>query len=186
MTTDDSVQAQLIAAAIPILVGFVVGAGLWYLAIRFRKSKLKLFAVLIAGFPILAVGLNIAAHVFDWNAPPDYINSVSGPSSRETYAISEFPYFVNNPEYPHEIQLTPRAPYGKNATGPIPLHFIVRTHKGEILVEKQATLAPAAGRYWAQLRMEFQPVESGEYLMHLDIPSGVSSVLVRVRELRKR
>lgn len=187
MTTDDSVslQAQLITAAILILAGFVVGAGLWYLAIRFRKSQLKLFAVLIAGFPMLAVGLNIGAHVFGWSDPPDFQTETPGPARREASTIREFPFPVPNPSFPHQIELTPRSESGQNATGSIPLHFIVRTPQGDILAEKQETLAPATGRYWSPLRMQFQPVEAGEYLLHLDIPSGVGSVKVRVHELRK-
>jgi len=46
--------------------------------------------------------------------------------------------------------------------------------------------APGTGRDRLPLGVEFQPVEAGDYLLHLDIPSGVNSVKVRVHELRKR
>ncbi len=54
------------------------------------------------------------------------------------------------------------------------------------LAEHEETLTPRTGRYWSPLRAQLQPVDAGEYLMHLDIPSGVGSVRVRVHELRKR
>jgi len=120
--------------------------------------------------------------MFGWSDPPDFQTEPPGPASREASIIREFPY----PGFPHQIELTARSESGQNASGSIPLHFIVRTLQGDILVEKQETLAPGNGRYWSPLRMQFQPVEAGEYLLHLDIPSGVGSVKVRVRELRKR
>jgi len=140
----------------------------------------------IAGIPIVVFGLNIASHVFGWSDPPDYVTETPGPASRETSAAREFPFPVPNPGYLHQIELTPRSKYGQNATGSVALHFIVRTPQSEILAEKQETLTPGTGRYWSPLRMQFQPVEAGEYLLHLDIPSGVGSVKVRVHELRKR
>jgi hypothetical protein len=173
-------------AIIAILISFIVGAGLWYLAIRLGKTRLKVFAVVIAGVPIIVFGLNIAADIFGWSDPPDYVTETPGPASRETSTVREFPFPVPNPEFPHQIELTPRVAYGEKPTSSIPLHFIVRTPKGEILAEKQETLAPGTRNYWSPLRTQFQPVEAGEYLLHLDIPSGVKAVKVRVHELRKR
>ena len=184
---NDSLNLEgLPVAIIVILVSFIVGAGLWYLAIRFRQGRLKIFAVVIAVFPIFGFGMQIAAHVFGWYDPPDYVTETPGPASRETSMVREFPFPVPNPEFPHQIELTPRAQAGQKPTDSIPLHFIVRTPKGDILAEKQETLAPGSGMYWSPLRMEFQPVEAGEYLLHLDIPNGVNGVKVRVHELRRR
>jgi hypothetical protein len=174
------------AALIVVLVCFVVAAGLWYLAIRFRLRQLKIMAVALLAMPVLGFGLQIGSHYFGWFDPPDYETTTPGPASREASTIREFPFPVPNPEYPHQIELTPRSNSGQNPADSIPLHFIVRTPKGDVLAEKQATLAPGAGRDWTPLRMEFQPAEAGDYLLHLDIPSGVNSVKVRVHELRKR
>ena len=54
------------------------------------------------------------------------------------------------------------------------------------LAEHEETLTLGTGRYWSPLRAQFQPVDVREYLMHLDIPSGMGSVRVRVHELSKR
>jgi len=37
------------------------------------------------------------------------------------------------------------------------------------LAEHEETLTPRTGRYWSPLRAQLQPVDAGEYLMHLDI-----------------
>jgi hypothetical protein len=174
------------SALIVILMCFVVAAGLWYLAIRFRLRQLKIMAVAIAVTPVLGFGLQIGSHHFGWFDPPDYQTTTPGPASREASVIREFPFPVPNPRFLHQIELTPRSDTGQRPASSIPLHFIVRTPNGEILAEKQATLAPGEDTHWAPLLMDFQPVDAGEYLLHLDIPKGVESVEVRVHELRKR
>jgi hypothetical protein len=174
------------AALIVVLVCFVVAAGLWYLSIRFRLRQLKIIAVAIVAAPVLGFGVQIGSHYFGWFDPPDYETTTPGPARREASAIREFPFPVPNPEFPHQIELTPRPPTGQQPTSSILLHFIVRNAKGEILAEKQEALAPGSGRDWSPLRMDFQPTEAGESMLHLDIPKGVDSVKVRVHELRKR
>jgi hypothetical protein len=186
MSDSSAILEGLPSALIIILVCFVVAAGLWYLAIRFRRSQLKIFAVAIVAMPALAFGFQICSHLFGWTEPPDFVTTTPGPPSREASAIREFPFPVPNPEFPHQIELTPRSPSGQQPAGSIPLHFIVRSPNGDVLAEKQATLAPGTGRDWLPLRAEFQPAQAGEYLLHLDIPTGVESVKVRVHELRKR
>ena len=174
------------AALIVVLTCFVAAAGFWYLAIRFRRAQLKVFAVAIVAMPVLGFGFQICSHIFGWTEPPDFVTTTPGPASREASVIREFPFPVPNPEFPHQIELTPRSPSGQQPTSSIPLHFIVRNAKGDILAEKQDALAPGTGRDWSPLRMDFQPTEAGEYMLHLDIPNGVDSVKVRVHELRKR
>jgi len=173
-------------ALIVVLVCFVAAAGLWYLAIRFRLRQLKIMAVAIAVTPVLGFGVQIGSHYFGWFDPPDYRTTTPGPARREASVIREFPFPVPNPSFLHQIELTPRSDTGQRPASSIPLHFIVRAPNGDILVEKQATLAPGEDTPWTPLVVDFQPVDAGEYLLHLDIPKGVESVEVRVHELRRR
>jgi hypothetical protein len=85
----------------------------------------------------------------------------------------------------HEVELTPRAGVGKMPAGAIQLTVGVRSPKGDPLVDRTETLAPAQGQFWSPLRARFQPLEEGEHNLHLEIPAGVSQVKVKVRELRK-
>ncbi len=186
MSDNSTILEGLPSALIVVLVCLVVAAGLWFLAIRFRQPRLKAFAAMIAAFPIVGFGLNSASHVFGWSDPPDFETTATGSISPNGSMISEFPFPVPNPGFLHQIELTPRSQSGQNATGPVALHFIVRTPQGEILAEKQETLTPGTGRDWSPLRTEFQPVGAGEYSLHLDVPAGVAYVKVRVHELRKR
>jgi hypothetical protein len=143
-------------------------------------------AVAVAVTPVLGFGLQMGSHYFGWFDPPDYETTTPGPARREASVVREFPFPVPNPHFPHQIKLTPRSDTGQRPGSSIPLHFIVRTPQGDILAEKQATLEPGEDTHWAPLRMDFQPVDAGEYMLHLDIPKGVESVEVRVHELRKR
>ena len=186
MSDNSTILEGLPSALIVVLVCLIAAAGVWYLAIRCRQPRLKVFAVVIAAFPIMGFGLNIASHVFGWSDPPDFETTATGQGSRDGSMTSEFPFPVPNPGFVHQIELTPRSRSGQNAPGSVALHFIVRTPQGEIVAEKQEMLTPGTGRYWFPLRAQFQPMDAGEYLMHLDIPSGVGSVRVRVHELRKR
>jgi hypothetical protein len=175
------------SALIVVLVCLVAAAGLWYLAIRFRQPRLKTFAVAIVVVPAVGFGFQFGSQLFgSFDSNPDFETTATGSVSLDGSMISEFPFPVNNPGFVHQIELKPRSSSGQTPTVSIPLHFILRTTKGDILAEKQAILAPGTDRYWLPLRTEFQPVEAGEYSLHLDVPRGVSYVKVRVHELRKR
>jgi len=63
--------AGLPAALIVVLMCFVVAAGLWYSAIRFRLRQLKIMAVAIVAAPVLGFGFQIGSHYFGWVDPPD-------------------------------------------------------------------------------------------------------------------
>ncbi len=191
MSDNSTMLEGLPGALIMILVCLVAAAGLWYVAIRFRQPRLKVFAVMIAAFPIMGFGLNIASQIgsqlFGWfDSNPDFETTATGRVSPDGSMISEFPFPVNNPGFGHQIELKPRSSSGQTPTVSIALHLILRTPKGDVLAEKQETLAPGTDRYWSPLRTEFQPVEAGEYSLHLDVPAGVAYVKVRVHELRKR
>lgn len=166
-------------AILIVLISIAAALGLWYLSLRFRQPRLKVIAVMIGIFPLLGFGLQIAAHVFGWDRPPDtYTTSTPGPASRD------FPFPVTDHSLIHEVELTPRAGVGNTPSGPITLHVIVRSPNAETLVDTTETLAPAQTQFWSPLRTRFQPREDGEHPMHLEIPSGVSEVKVKVRELR--
>jgi len=188
MMSDNSTMLEgLPSALIVILVCLVAAAGLWYLAIRFRQPRLKTFAVAIVIVPVVGFGLQIGSQLFGWfDSNPDFETTATGRVSPDGSMISEFPFPVPNPGFVHQIELKPRSSSGQTPTVSIALHLILRTPKGDVLAEKQETLAPGTDRYWSPLRTEFQPVEAGEYSLHLDVPAGVAYVKVRVHELRKR
>ena len=177
---------RLPTAILIVLIAAVMGLGLWYLAIRLNAPRLKIIAVFIGGFPLLGFGLQIAFYFFDWGGPPDTYTTVTpGPASREKSTTRDFPFPVTDHTPMEEIELTPRAGVGKTPADTIQLLVVVRSPKGKTLVDKAETLAPGQGQFWSPLRTQFQPVEEGEHSMHLEIPTGVSEVKVKVRELRK-
>ncbi len=177
---------RLPAAILIVLVAFAVALGIWYLAIRLGQPKLKMIAVIIGAFPVLGFGLQIAAYFFDWGGPPDtFTTSTPGPARRETSTTRDFPVPVTGHTFVHEVELTPRAGAGQAPQGAIQLNVAVRSPKGEVLLDKTETLAPGQGQFWTSLRARFQPLEDGEHSMHLEIPTGVNEVKIKVRELRK-
>ena len=177
---------RLPTAILIVLIAAVVGLGIWYLAIRLNAPRLKIIAVFIGGFPLLGISLQIAFYFFDWGGPPDTYTTVTpGPASRETSTTRDFPFPVTDHAPMEEIELTPRAGVGKTPSGTIQLQVVVQSPKGEKLVDKTEALAPGQGQFWSPLRTRFQPTEEGQHMMHLEIPTGVSEVKVKVRELRK-
>ena len=127
MSDNSTILEGLPSALIVVLVCLVVAAGLWFLAIRFRQPRLKVFAVVIAAFPIVGFGLNVASHVFGWSDPPDFETTATATGGLDGSMISEFPFPVPNPGFVHQIELTPRSQSGQNATGSVALDFIVPT-----------------------------------------------------------
>jgi hypothetical protein len=173
-------------AILIVLIGVVAGLGVWYLAIRLNQPRLKMIAVVIGVFPLLGFGMQVATYFFDWGGPPDTYTTVTpGPASREKSTTRDFPFPVTDHAPMEEVELTPRAGVGKTPPGTIQLLVVVRSPKGEKLVDKIETLAPGQGQFWSPLRTRFQPVEEGEHTMHLEIPTGVSELKVKIRELRK-
>ena len=187
MSDNSTVLEGLPSALIVILVCLVAAAGLWYLAIRLRQLRLKIFAVAILAVPVMGFGLQIGSRLFGWfDTNRDFETTATDRVGPDGSMIKEFPFPVNNPGFVHQIELKPGTSSGQTPTVSIALHFILRTPNGDVLAEKQETLAPGTDRYWSPLRTEFQPVEAGEYSLHLDVPDNVSFVRVRVHELRKR
>ena len=177
---------RLPGAILIVLIAAVVALGIWYLAIRLNWPQLKIIAVFIGVFPLLGFGLQVAFYFFDWGGPPDTYTTVTpGPASREKSTTRDFPFHVTDQARMEEIELTPRAGGGKTPLGTIQLLVVVRSPKGEMLVDKTETLAPGQGQFWSPLRTRFQPTEEGQHTMHLEIPTGVAEVKVMVRELRK-
>src|SRR5437667_9158119 len=99
---------------------FLAALGLWYASIRFDAPRLKTVGVMIAIFPVLGFGLQIAAYYFDWGAPSDnFKTTVVGTAHREQSAVREFPMYFNNPGIPHTIEFTPKPSIGEQAVGEV-------------------------------------------------------------------
>src|SRR5215467_10428190 len=100
---------------------------------RFKAPDLKTFAVIVAIFPVVGFGLQIAAYYFDWGVPNDnFKTSVAGTAHREPSTVREFPMYFNNPGIPHTIEFTPRAHLGENAVGQVTLEVELRTPQGAV------------------------------------------------------
>jgi len=168
-----------------VLIFAVAALGVWYLAVRFNQRRLKIIAVMLVVFPLLAIGLGIASSVFDLGVSSEFNDTAVGPARGEASVTREFPFQVNDETALQEIQLSPRTRAGDTPAAPIQLKMSVLSPSGKTMVEKTETLAPAKGLYWSVLQANFQPIEHGEHSMKLEIPSGVSEVRVRVREIKK-
>jgi hypothetical protein len=64
-------------AILIVLIGIVVGLGVWYLAIRLNQPRLRMIAVVIGVFPMLGFGMQVASYFFDWGGPPDTYTTVT-------------------------------------------------------------------------------------------------------------
>jgi len=176
---------QLPATILFVLVVLVAGLGLWALAIRFNSSRLKIIAVMVGGFPILGLTLQLALSRVGVSYRPDFKTSTPGPPSRDAFVNRDFPFPVNNPNVQHELDLTPTPRAGDVVAGQVAIECIIRSPQGVVLGEIHQTVAPAQGRAWSTITARFQPTEAGEHSLSLRIPQPVGGVNVVVREISK-
>lgn len=170
-----------------VLAGLVVMMGLWYLAVRLNQPRIKMFALMFGGFPLLAAGVTLSDYFFDWsNTAHTFTTYTPGPAAHEASVTRDFPFPVTDPNYQHEVMLIPSASEGEAPTQPIKLVVAVRSPAGMPLLDKTESLEPMSAQYWATMRARFQPVEQGDHMLHLEIPAGVHEVQVEVREVRKK
>ena len=173
---------QLPAQIILTLVCIILALGLWYLGLRLNTSGPKIVAVGIGFIPVLTFGLQFASPRF---STPDYRSVAIGPTSREPATSTSIPLPVIHADVQHELQLTPHIRGGNPPDKPVHLKFRVRAPNGDMLAEGEADPAPAQGLRWQPVKAPFQPRETGEHTLTVEIPQPVSSVDVIVHELRK-
>ena len=165
----------------------LVALGLWYADVRFNKLQLKTMAVAIVAMPAIALGIQFGSAWFGWfqTTPEFHDGAVLGPPNRQGDVNDETRFPVNNPQFAHEIQLTPKV-WGANPapSQPVRMRYIVRSSKGEVLAQGEQDFAPAKTLRWATESVRFQPRESGDHLLMLQVPNQVGSVDIRIRELR--
>lgn len=176
---------QLSGAIIFPLIGIVAGLALWGLGIRLRQRRIKQFAVLLGLMPVLLVGLQFASEYFGWNNPDTFHTSTPGPASGGQSVTQQFPFPVTDAGYVHEIELTPNARQDRPSSDPVLIRFEVQDPKGETIAQGEQTLTRAAGFVWTPLRARFQPRGEIEHKLIIQIPQPVSTLDVKIRELRK-
>ena len=79
-----------------VLIFAVAALGVWYLAVRFNQRRLKIIAVMLVVFPLLAIGLGIASSVFDLGVSSEFNDTAVGPARGEASVTREFPFQVND------------------------------------------------------------------------------------------
>jgi len=188
---DDS---QLIHVVITFaVVGILVPATLWYLAIRLGKPQLKMWGAVIGVTYTLLFAVNAAHEWLDW-FPNVYETYLAGPNQRTrgTSAVSDASYRVNEAGSRHELVLTPVANYDEPAMGPVTIVFEVHSPSGRVVAKGQQTLAPAKNHWtpirankaatWTPLKTEFTSPEDGDHKLIVEIPRPVRKVRVEITE----
>ena len=184
---DTASSPSPLGAILLTLICAVIALGLWYAAVRFNKLQFKLMAVMIGAMPVIGLGIQFGSSWFGWfQTTPEFRDAaVLGPPNRKGDVNDETRFPVNNPQFAHEIQLTPKV-WGANPapSEPVRMRYIVRSPKGEVLAQGEQEFAPAKGLRWATESVRFQPREYGDHMLVLEVPNPVGSVDIRVRELR--
>ena len=188
---DDS---QLIRAVITFaVIGVLVPATLWYLAIRLGKPQLKMWGAVIGVIYTLLFAVNAAHEWLDW-FPNVYTTYVAGPNERARGAsvVSDAQYHVNEAGSRHELVLTPVANYNEAAVGSVTIVFEVQSPSGRVVAKGQQTLEPAKNHWtpirankaatWTPLKTEFTSPEDGDHKLIVEIPRPVRKVRVEIAE----
>jgi hypothetical protein len=175
---------QLFWPALATLIGVVAAMQLLYWSARTGHRVLRQLAVIVALAPPLGFGARFAWQELGLNRPPEFRTSTPGPAGRSPSVTREFPFPVNASGVLHELVLLPRLRGDQLPPGNAHLRFVVRSPKREIVAEGEQDLVPQ-GLGWAAVLKEFQPNETGEHSLTIDIPNPVDVLDVIVREARE-
>ena len=182
-------EEELFRAILTVLiVGIMAPMTLWYLGVRFNKPQFKVCGVAIAAVYFGVLAVDLGHRRFGWFEENTFRTGLVGPArhATESFVTGETPYYVNDADKRHLLELLPVAKLGEQAVGPLALRYEVRSPNGEVLAKGQETLQPAKGEKWAVIRAEFPTHEQGEHKLVVEIPKPAGEVKVTIREIKRR
>ena len=166
-----------------LVICVLVPGALWYLAVRRRRSQLKVWAVAVEVTALIVLGIDLGQTHCGRFVPDTCETTAVGPARREATpsVTSEWKYPVNTGEAgrQHLLEFTPVARPGEQADGPLTLRYEVRSPNGQIVAQDRETVMPAQGDKWSILRAQFQPRDECEHTMLLEIPKPADEVKLR-------
>lgn len=168
--------------AILVMIGIALAVGLWYLGKRLGNLTIKLVAVVIGILPVLGVAINFALPYME--GPHEYRTIAQGPTSREASVTTSVMIPVTTAVPMHEIDLVAKIRGTSPPKESVHLSYQILSPSGELLEHGDLDPNPTGALKWAPSFVRFQPRETGEHSLKIEIPQPVGYVDIVVRELR--
>lgn len=169
------------AAILLTLVCVVLALGLWYLGIRRNSRTPKQWAVLVALFPLLPLGLHFLPA-----SKHEFRDTVVLGSTRDraNFTTTETRFEVTAAQAVHRMELTPKAWGSYVPAETVRMTYQVRSPSAEIVGKGEQDFAPAPDKRlrWTTSQTTFTAREEGTYTLVLTVPRQVGSVDIRIHE----
>jgi len=174
-----------IPAFVTLTLVCVIGAlGLWYLGIRRNSRSPKRYAVGLALFPVLIIGIELLSPLL--RTRPEFRDTVVLGSARDrvTFTTTETRFEVTAAQAVHRMELTPKAWGSYVPAETVRMTYQVRSPSAEIVGKGEQDFAPAPDKRlrWTTSQTTFNAREEGTYTLVLTVPPQVGSVDIRIRE----
>jgi len=169
--------------AVMVLIFIGVAVGLWYLGKRLGNLKIKLVAVMMGVLPVFGIALNFALPYME--GPSEYRTIAQGPTSREASVTTSVMIPVTTAVPMHEIDLVAKIRGTSPPKDAVRLSYQILSPVGELLEHGDLDPNPTQALKWARSFVRFQPRETGEHSLKIEIPQPVGYVDIVVRELRR-